>query len=63
MKVHTGVLLILCFCNLTMGCLGCICVESKPYEIQSNLGNGGIRLDERSTGIFLVVVLGKLSMI
>lgn len=63
MKVHTGVLLILCFCNLTMGYLGCICVESKSYEIRSEIGNGGVRLDWRSRGIFRAVVLGKLSVI
>ena len=63
MKVHTGVLWIHCFCNLTMGYLGCICMESKSYEIRSDIGNGGVRLDERSTSILQVVVLGKLSVI
>lgn len=38
-------------------------MESKSYEIQSEIGNGGVRLDEKSRGIFRAVVMGRPSMV
>lgn len=42
--------------------MGYFYVETKSYEIQYESRNGGVRLAERSKGIFRAVVLGRSSV-
>jgi hypothetical protein len=46
-----------------MGYLGFFFVKAKTFEILSEVGNGGIRLAERSKGVYRAVILGKFSVI
>lgn len=46
-----------------MGHLGYLYVETKSCEIRSKIGNGGVRLAKRSSGIFRAVVMGIQSVV
>jgi hypothetical protein len=46
-------------CRFSMGYLGYFYVEAKAFEVQSEIGNNGIRLAERSKGVYGAVCLGK----
>ncbi|GLT70445.1 hypothetical protein SLA2020_425260 [Shorea laevis] len=37
-------------------------VEAKSFELRSTVGDGGVRLAERSRGLFRAVHLGRLSI-
>jgi hypothetical protein len=48
--------------GVTMGYVCFSFVEAKSFEAQSEIGVGGIRLVERSRGIFRAVFPGRLSI-